>query len=231
MSRVLVIDDEASMRFTLEAVLGDAGHEVETADGGADGINAFEARGADVVITDLAMPDVDGMKVLASMRVQDPGVPVMMVAAHACARVAVPEMKAGASAYLPKPFDPDEVLLAVTRAVDTRRLRLENARLRTEASLGRPIVAESPTTRRVLELVARVAPKDVTVLLTGESGVGKDVLAATLHAHSKRADKPLVRFNAAAIPSELAESELFGHTRGAFTGAHQARPGYFQQAD
>lgn len=231
MPRVLVIDDEASMRFTLEAVLGDSGYEVETADGGAAGIAAFEARGADVVITDLAMPDVDGMQVLATMRVQDPGVPVMMLTAHGSERVAVAAMKAGAFDYLPKPFDPDEVTLAVTRAVDTRRLRLENARLRTEASLGRPIVAESPVTRRVLELVARVAPKDVTVLLTGESGVGKDVLAAALHAHSKRADKPLIRFNAAAIPAELAEAELFGHAKGAFTGAIQSRTGYFQQAD
>ncbi|MDF2693734.1 MAG: two component, sigma54 specific, transcriptional regulator, Fis family [Labilithrix sp.] len=231
MARVLVIDDEASMRFTLEAVLGDAGHEVETADGGAAGIAAFEARGADVVITDLAMPEIDGMNVLATMRVQDPGVPVMMLTAHGSERVAVAAMKAGAFDYLPKPFDPDEIILAVTRAADTRRLRLENARLRTEASLGRPIVAESPVTRRVLELVARVAPKDVTVLLTGESGVGKDVLAATLHTHSKRADKPLIRFNAAAIPGELAEAELFGHAKGAFTGATQSRTGYFQQAD
>jgi two-component system, NtrC family, response regulator AtoC len=231
MARVLVIDDEASMRFTLEAVLGDAGHEVETADGGAAGVVAFEARGADVVITDLAMPEVDGMKVLSSMRVLDPGVPVMMLTAHGSERVAVSAMKAGAFDYLPKPFDPDEILLAVTRAVDTRRLRLENARLRTEASIGRPIIAESPSTKRVLELVARVAPKDVTVLLTGESGVGKDVLAATLHTHSKRADKPLIRFNAAAIPGELAEAELFGHVKGAFTGATANRTGYFQQAD
>src|SRR4051794_6290609 len=231
MARVLVIDDESAMRFTLEAVLGDAGFEVHTADGGAAGIAHFEAHGADVVITDLAMPDVDGMKVLATLRVQDPGVPVMMLTAHGSERVAVAAMKAGAFDYLPKPFDPDELALAVTRAADTRRLRLENARLRTEASIGRPIVAVSPVTRRVLELVARVAPKDVTVLLTGESGVGKDVLAATLHAHSKRASKPLIRFNAAAIPGELAEGELFGHIKGAFTGAHANRIGYFQQAD
>jgi two-component system response regulator AtoC len=167
----------------------------------------------------------------ALRRVLDPGVPVMMLTAHGSERVAVAAMKAGAFDYVPKPFDPDEILLAVQRAADTRKLRLENARLRTEASLGRTIVAESPVTKRVLELVARVAPKDVTVLLTGESGVGKDVLAATLHAHSKRSDKPLVRFNAAAIPGELAEAELFGHAKGAFTGAHQSRTGYFQQAD
>jgi two-component system response regulator AtoC len=231
MARVLVIDDEASMRFTLEAVLGDAGHEVTTGDGGAAGLAAFEESGADVVITDLAMPEVDGMKVLATLRAQDPTVPVMMLTAHGSERVAVAAMKAGAFDYIPKPFDPDEIALAVSRAADTRRLRLENARLRTEASLGRPIVAESPALRRVLDLVTRVAPKDVTVLLTGESGVGKDVLAATLHAHSKRADKPHVRFNAAAIPAELAESELFGHVKGAFTGATDSRKGYFQQAD
>ncbi len=219
------------MRYTLEAVLGDAGLDVETADGGAAGIAAFEARGADVVLTDLAMPDFDGMKVLSTMRVQDPTVPVLMLTAHGSERVAVAAMKAGAFDYIPKPFDPDEVILSVGRGIETRKLRLENARLRTEASLGRPIIAESPALRRVLDLVARVAPKDVTVLLTGESGVGKDVLAATLHAHSRRADKPLVRFNAAAIPAELAESELFGHTKGAFTGAHEARKGYFQQAD
>lgn len=231
MARVLVVDDEASMRFTLEAVLGDAGLEVSSADGGRNGITAFETHGADVVLTDLAMPGVDGMTVLTTIRAQDPSVPVMMLTAHGSERVAVAAMKAGAFDYLPKPFDPDELVLAVTRAVETRHLKLENARLRTEASMGRPFVAESPAIRRVLDVVARVAPKDVTVLLTGESGVGKDVAAATLHAHSKRRDKPLVRFNAAAIPSELAESELFGHTKGAFTGAHQARVGYFQQAD
>jgi two-component system, NtrC family, response regulator AtoC len=177
------------------------------------------------------MPDVDGMQVMATLRVQDPSVPVMMLTAHGSERVAVAAMKAGAFDYLPKPFDPDELVLMVSRGIETRRLRLENARLRTEASIGRPIIAESPATRRVLDLVARVAPKDVTVLLTGESGVGKDVFAAALHAHSKRAQKPMVRFNAAAIPSELAESELFGHAKGAFTGAHQGRTGYFQQAD
>ena len=230
MSRVLVIDDDASLRFTLEAVLSDAGLVVETCDGGASGLAAFEARGADVVLTDLAMPDVDGMQVLERMRASDPSVPVLMLTAHGSERVAVAAMKAGAFDYIPKPFDPDELVLAVRRAADWRDLRLQNARLRTEASLGRTIVAESPAMKRVMDVIARVAPKDVTVLLTGESGSGKDVIATVLHAHSRRADKPLVRFNAAAIPSELAEAELFGHTKGAFTGAQGARPGYFQRA-
>ncbi len=229
--RVLVIDDDASLRFTLEAVLSDAGLGVELADGGAAGVAAFEARGAAVVLTDLAMPGVDGMEVLTRIRAQDPSVPVLMLTAHGSERVAVAAMKAGAYDYLPKPFDPDELVLAVKRGIETRELRLQNARLRTEAQLGRTIVAESPAMRRVLDIVARVAPKDVTVLFTGESGAGKDVMATALHAHSRRADKAFVRFNAAAIPSELAEAELFGHTKGAFTGAQQARAGYFQQAD
>jgi two-component system response regulator AtoC len=230
MSRVLVIDDDASLRFTLEAVLSDAGLIVETCESGAAGLTAFEARGADVVLTDLAMPEMDGVQVLERMRAADPSVPVLMLTAHGSERVAVAAMKAGAFDYIPKPFDPDELVMAVRRAIDWRDLRLQNARLRTEAALGGTIVAESPAMKRVMDVIARVAPKDVTVLLTGESGSGKDVLASVLHAHSRRADKALVRFNAAAIPSELAEAELFGHTKGAFTGAQNARQGYFQQA-
>jgi two-component system response regulator AtoC len=154
-----------------------------------------------------------------------------MLTAHGSERHAVAAMKAGASDYLPKPFDPDELTLSVKRAVEVRSLRLQNARLRTEASIGRSMVAESPPMRRLLELIVRVGQKDVTVLLSGESGVGKDVCAFALHAHSRRAEKPFIRFNAAAIPSELAESELFGHAKGAFTGAQAARQGFFQQAD
>src|SRR3984957_13374956 len=231
MARVLVIDDDASLRYTLEAVLSDAGLAVEVCGSGASGLSAFEARGADVVLTDLAMPEMDGMKVLERLRALDPSVPVLMLTAHGSERVAVAAMKAGAHDYLPKPFDPDELVLTVKRAIEMRVLRLQNARLRAETALGRLIVAESPAMRRVLDMVARVAPKDVTVLFTGESGVGKEVVATAVHAHSRRADKPFIRFNAAAIPGELAEAELFGHTKGAFTGAQAARLGYFQQAN
>jgi two-component system, NtrC family, response regulator AtoC len=228
--RVLVIDDDASLRFALEAVLGDAGLSVVSSPSGAAGLQTFEANGADAVLTDLAMPEMDGLEVLTRVRGLDPGVPVIMLTAHGSERVAVAAMKAGAYDYLPKPFDPDEIVLAVRRAIETRSLRLQNALLRTESALGRAIVASSPAMRRVLETVARVAPKDVTVLFTGPSGAGKDVVATALHAHSSRADKPFIRFNAAAIPIELAEAELFGHTKGAFTGAQGAKLGYFQQA-
>src|ERR1700722_17287486 len=231
MARVLVIDDDASLRYTLEAVLSDAGLLVETAETGPKALASFEARGADVVLTDLAMPEVDGMKGLERLRALDPGVPVLMLTGPGLGRVAVAATTAGPHDYLPNPFDPDELVLTVKRAIEMRVLRLQNARLRAETALGRLIVAESPAMRRVLDMVARVAPKDVTVLFTGESGVGKEVVATAVHAHSRRADKPFIRFNAAAIPGELAEAELFGHTKGAFTGAQAARLGYFQQAD
>src|ERR1700681_1266516 len=154
MSRVLVIDDDASLRFTLEAVLSDAGFVVETCDGGASGLAAFDAGGADIVLTHLPLPDVDGMHVLERMRASDPSVPVMMLTAHGSERVAVAAMKAGAFDYLPKPFDPDELVLAVKRAAEWRELRLQNARLRTEAALGRTIVAESPAIKRLMDVVA-----------------------------------------------------------------------------
>jgi two-component system response regulator AtoC len=203
---------------------------VESCASGAAGLQAFEARGADAVLTDLAMPEMDGLQVLERLRSLDPGLPVVMLTAHGNERVAVAAMKAGAYDYMPKPFDPEEVVLAVRRAVEARTLRMQNALLRTETALGRTIVAASPAMRRVLDMVARVAPKDVTVLFTGPSGAGKDVVATALHAHSRRADRPFIRFNAAAIPTELAEAELFGHTKGAFTGAQAAKLGYFQQA-
>src|SRR5262249_14149658 len=158
------------------AVLSDAGLVVETCEGGSSGLAAFEARGADVILTDLAMPDMDGMQVLERMRAADPSVPVLMLTAHGSERVAVAAMKAGAFDYIPKRVDPEELVPAVRRAIEGRQLRLQNARLRTEAALGRTIVAESPAMKRVMDVVARVAPKDVTVLLTGESGSGKDVL-------------------------------------------------------
>src|ERR1700678_71706 len=203
MTRVLVIDDDPALRFTLEAVLSDAGLVVEASDGGVNGLAAFDAHGADVVLTDLAMPDMDGMQVLARMRAGDPSVPVLMLTAHGSERVAVAAMKAGAFDYIPKPFDPDELALAVRRAIDWRDLRLQNAKLRTEASLGRTIVSDSPSMRRVMDVVARVAPKDVTVMLTGESGAGKDVVASVLHAHPRRRGRPLVRLKAAATPDDV----------------------------
>jgi two-component system, NtrC family, response regulator AtoC len=235
--RTFVVDDDPSLRYALEAVLVDAGAEVRAFSNAAECIQALESclgpghsEAPEVIVSDLAMPGLDGLGLLARVKQVDPSVPVIILTAHGSERIAVSAMKAGAFDYLPKPFDPDELALAVRRGADMRSLRLDNGKLRAEAQLRRNIIAESPALRRVLDLVARVGPKDVTVLVSGESGSGKDVIATALHAHSKRAAKPLIRFNAAAIPQELAEAELFGHSRGAFTGAREARNGYFQQA-
>jgi two-component system response regulator AtoC len=154
-----------------------------------------------------------------------------VLTAHGSERIAVRAMKSGAYEYVTKPFDIDEVSLVLDRALEARALRVQNRRLTAEKVLGRSIVGDSPAMRRVLEAVGRVGPKDITVLVRGDTGTGKELIASLIHAESRRAKGPLVRFNCAAIPAELAEAELFGHARGAFTGAAQARRGFFAEAN
>jgi DNA-binding NtrC family response regulator len=182
-------------------------------------------------VTDLAMPGMDGLELLHGIRERDEALPVVLLTAHGSERVAVRAMKAGAYEYVSKPFDVDEMALVLERAAEARALRTQSRRLRAEQAIGRRIVGASAPMRRLLDAVGRVAGKDVTVLVRGETGVGKELVGSLLHAESRRAAGPLVRFNCAAIPPELAEAELFGHVRGAFTGAVQARAGFFAQAD
>jgi two-component system response regulator AtoC len=168
---------------------------------------------------------------MRQLRERDPALPVIMLTAHGSERAAVAAMKAGAWDYLTKPFDTDELLLTVERALETGRLRALSRRLSAERALNLHIIGTSPAMRRLLATVERIAARDITVLLRGETGTGKELIASLLHAQSARAPKPLVRFNCAAIPAELAEAELFGHARGAFTGANVARRGFVAQAD
>ncbi len=228
-ARVLVVDDEAALRFALSELLTDRGHEVIAV---ASGDAALAHLGeVDVVVTDLAMPGLDGLGVVREARRRVPGLPVIVLTARGSERSAVEAMKAGAHDYLTKPFDVDEVALAVARAAEAVRLRREVARGAAERSTGRAMIGDGPAMRALLGRLERLAPRDVTVLVGGETGTGKELVASLLHALGPRADGPLVRFNCAAIPAELADAELFGHARGAFTGATEARPGYFVRAD
>ncbi len=229
MSNVLLVDDEPGVLFTLREVLVDRGHTVVTASSGAEALTRLDD--AEVVITDLQMPGMSGLELIAAIAARDAALPIILLTAHGSERVAVAAVKAGAYDYLTKPFDIDEVAVVIERALEARHLRVANRRLAVEHALGRRIVGDSPVMRRLLDATARVATRDVTVLVRGETGTGKEFIAQLLHAQSRRASGPLVRFNCAAIPADLAEAELFGHTRGAFTGATSARAGFFAEAD
>ncbi|MCC6622365.1 MAG: sigma-54-dependent Fis family transcriptional regulator [Deltaproteobacteria bacterium] len=227
---VLVCDDEPAVRFAIAEVLGDAGHHVVQVASGAEAIAAL-ADDPDVVVTDLSMPGVDGLGVLAAARARLPPIPVVLVTARGSERVAVQAMKAGALDYLAKPFDLDELIQTVARALDVGQLRASVRRAAAERASGRPMLGDSPVMRALFARVERVAGRDVTVLLRGDTGTGKELVASLLHNLGPRARGPFVRFNCAALPPELADAELFGHARGAFTGARDARVGFFARAD
>jgi len=228
-SCVLLVDDEPGVLFTLSELLVERGHKVLTAKNGVEALTKLED--AETVLTDLSMPKMDGLELMTQIVARDPSLPVILLTAHGSEKVAVAAMKQGAYDYLTKPFDIDEVAVVIERALETRRLRVDNRRLAAEQTLGRRIVGDSRPMRRLLEATSRVASRDVTVLVRGETGTGKEFVAELLHAQSTRSAKPLVRFNCAALPAELADAELFGHVRGAFTGAVANRPGYFLQAN
>ena len=226
---ILLVDDEPGVLFTLSEVLTDRGHKVVTVRSGAEALTKLDD--VDAVLTDLSMPGMDGIELMGQIVQRDPQLPVVLLTAHGSERVAVLAMKQGAYHYLAKPFDIDEVAAVLDRALEARRLRIDNRRLAAEQTLGRRIIGASRPMRRLLEATSRVATRDVTVLVRGETGTGKEFVAELLHAQSSRASKPLVRFNCAALPADLADAELFGHVKGAFTGATANRPGFFAQAD
>lgn len=234
MARVLVVDDEASLRRMLAAILRSGGHEPIEAGGVGAARQALSTGLFDVVLTDQRMADGDGLSLLADCQENDPSLPVVMVTAHASVELAVEAMRAGAFDFLAKPFHPDQVLAVVARAGERSELMRENRRLRGEVErqgvVSSPIAGSSPAMAEVRELVARVAPTSATVLVTGETGTGKELVARALHAESERAARAFVAVNCAAFAETLLDSELFGHERGAFTGADRARPGLFEAA-
>lgn len=236
--RALVVDDDPGVRYTLVGVLEDLDVEVLAAENGKQALALLEREIVDLVITDLRMPEIDGMQLLAELRrrseageLAGPLGKIIMITAHGSERLAVDAMKAGAHDYFRKPFDVDELSLVLERALANARLAADHERLVSERSLARELVFDSAAMSRLAILVHRVAPRDVTVLITGESGTGKERIAEAIVAGSRRADRAFVRFNCAALTSELAEAELFGHSKGAFTGAQRRRTGLFREAE
>ncbi|MFO0612257.1 MAG: sigma-54 dependent transcriptional regulator [Polyangiaceae bacterium] len=230
MSAILIVDDERGVAFALAELLGDLGHATRTAGSARDALALFDEAPFDLVLTDYAMPEVDGLGLLAELRSRDPELPVVLLTARGSERLAARAIKEGAFDYLPKPFDNDELEAIVARALEVSQLRKDARRAAAETALGRPFIGRAPAFRRAIDAAMRVATRDVPVLVRGETGTGKELLASLLHAASPRARGPFVRFNCAAIAEDVAESELFGHAKGAFTGAVAARLGYFAQA-
>ncbi len=234
MKRVLVVDDEPGLRQSLGLLLTDAGYTVTAEQDGRRGLERAVREPFDLVLCDVRMPEMDGLTFLRKYRKGGGSALVIVMSAYGGEDAAIAAMKEGAYDYLPKPFRPDEVVLTLRKAEERERLRQEVAGLRAQLAAGpqeRSLVAESSAMRQALALVARVAEHNTTVLITGESGTGKEVIARAIHRASPRAGKAFVGINCAAIPEALLESELFGHVRGAFTGASADKTGLFEAAD
>jgi DNA-binding NtrC family response regulator len=234
MPTILIIEDEAKMRRLLELNLGDDGFKTVSAGDAETGLKLLESEPVHLVLTDLKLPGISGLEFLQTAKQQQPALPIVVMTAFGSVETAVEAMKAGASDYVLKPFSLAEMRMVVHKELDNSRLREENRSLR--EALGQKyshpnIVAISPKMQEVLATVERVAPTNSTVLLGGESGVGKDLIARAIHEKSRRASGPFVKINSTAIPENLLESELFGYEKGAFTGAASSKPGKFELAD
>ncbi len=230
--RILVVEDEEKLRRVIELHLASEGFDVDKARTAEEALRLAER--ADLILTDLRLPGMDGLGLLSALRRQNMNSPVVIMTAYGSVETAVQAIKAGATDFLLKPFSLDHLIAILHKALEVRALRDENRKLREE--LGRRyefdnIVGRSSAMQEIFATIARVAPSRATVLLAGESGVGKDLIARAIHFHSPRRDRPLVKINCTAIPENLMESELFGYEKGAFTGAVTSKPGKFEQAD
>jgi len=233
-ANILVIDDEESMRDSCQQTLSRDGNRVQVAKDGSKALAMLEAESFDLVILDLKMPGLSGMKVLKKIKADDPEAMVIVITGYATIESAIEAMKSGAYDFIPKPFTPESLRAIVKRALDTRELALENVLLRGElkTSFGpEVIIGRSEVMKKVEELVRKVGPTDTTVLISGESGTGKELVARSIHRYSSRRDKPFVAVDCGSLVENLFESELFGHVKGSFTGATATKYGRFELAD
>jgi DNA-binding NtrC family response regulator len=233
-ARILVIDDESLMREYVQEALSRAGYDVDAAANGKEGVEALRLKSFDVVVTDLKMAPMDGIEVLRRVADESPDTCCIVMTAYGTIETAVDALKAGADDYILKPFAPDELEVAVSRALERRQLAQENRYLRAEINQRYDfgsMVGESPAIRQVYEQIKKVANSRATVLIRGESGTGKELVARAIHFSGVRRDRPFIKVNCAALSAGLLESELFGHEKGSFTGAHERKIGRFELAD
>jgi len=230
-SRILVIDDEAAIRDSLKMTLEYEGYEFVGAATGQEGLALAEREAPDLVLLDVKMPGMDGLEVLDRLRAMSETLPVVVISGHGTISTAVDATKKGAFDFIEKPFASERVLVSLRNALDQRQLRDENKSLKRAVEVRHQMIGESPALRQVMAAIGRAAPTNATVLITGESGVGKELIARTIHRNSLRSRERFVQVNCAAIPEDLIESELFGHEKGSFTGATEKQVGKFEQAD
>ncbi len=231
MSKILVIDDERAIRSTLKEILEFEKHEVDVAEEGISGLEMFKANSYDVVLCDIKMPQMDGVEVLEKMQEYSAETPVIMISGHGNIDTAVESIKKGAYDFIEKPLDLNRLLITIRNATDKTTLIQETKILKKKVNKTYDIVGGSAAINKVKEIIDKVAPTNSRVLVTGANGTGKELVARWVHEKSNRYDMPFVEVNCAAIPSELIESELFGHEKGAFTSAIKQRKGKFEQAD
>jgi two-component system, NtrC family, nitrogen regulation response regulator NtrX len=231
MSKILVIDDERSIRNTLKDILEFEKHEVSLAENGKQGYEIATSGAFDLIFSDIKMPETDGIELLAALLEKDVEAPIVMISGHGNIETAVECIKKGAFDFIEKPIDLNRLLITVRNALDKNSLVVETKTLKKKVAKRHQMIGESAAIEKVRTLISKVAPTDARVLITGENGTGKEVVARLIFENSNRTDAPFVEVNCAAIPSELIESELFGHEKGAFTSAIKQRIGKFEQAD
>ncbi len=230
-TRILVIDDEAAIRDSLRMTLEYEGYEFIGAATGQEGLALAEREAPDLVLLDVKMPGMDGLEVLDRLHAMNESLPIVVISGHGTISTAVEATKKGAFDFIEKPFASDRVLVSLRNALDQRQLRDENRTLKRAVELRHQMIGDSQALKQVTASILRAAPTNATVLITGESGVGKELVARTIHGNSKRSRERFIQVNCAAIPEELIESELFGHEKGSFTGATEKQVGKFEQAD